>query len=336
MTHTKIMATLADVRCTPAFVRSLVEAGAAGFRINSAHVGPEEIASMVGVVRAVDPSVRILMDTKGPEIRFVAPEEPFILVEGETVSLVEDDAPSTASRLCVRVPLAEAVVKPGHCLLVDDGAAELCVTEVHPDGSLLTRVVRSARIDAAKTIASTDAVLPDLPAVSARDRLNIIAAREAGIDMIAHSFVRSADDVREVRRLIDGSPIELYAKIECRRAVDNLPEILDAADALLVARGDLGTQIPLWEIPALQMRIVALCRDAGKPAMVATQILESMISSPRPTRAELSDIALGVAEGASWLLLCGETARGEYPRQCVDIMRRTVEASEKAMPWTIC
>lgn len=326
---TNVMATMADVRCTPAFVEAMRRAGAEGFRINSAHVSPEKLLEMVATIRSVDPSLRILMDTKGPEIRTTAPAEPFTLAEGAEVTLRQGTEPSTARLIFSPAPICDMPLQPGHTLLVDDGGCRLEVTAADAC-SITARVVCGSLIDAAKTIASPDADLPSLPAVSERDRLIISAAHEAGIDMIAHSFVRSADDVRDVRALIDGSGIELYAKIECRQGVDRLDDILAEADALLVARGDLGTQIPLWEIPALQARIAAHCHAAGKPFMIATQMLESMTHAPRPTRAELSDVALGVWQGARWLLLCGETARGEYPVECVDMMRRTVDATVEA------
>lgn len=336
MQQTRVMATLADNRCTAEFVERMRQSGAAGFRINSAHVGPEQIAAMVSTIRSVDPSLKILMDTKGPEVRSTAPAAPFELQEDSIVELRSGNEPSTASDIYSPAPICEMKLQPGDTLLIDDGNALLEVIDADRE-RIRARVVRPALIDAAKTIASPEADLPWLPPVSERDRQNILAAREAGIDIIAHSFVRSADDVNAVRRLIDGTQIELYAKIECRQAVENLADILAAADALLIARGDLGTQFPLAQLPALQHRVATTCRRAEKPFMIATQMLESMTEHPTPTRAELNDIAVGVMQGADWLLLCGETARGKYPTECVKMMKSVVDATENSeLRCTIC
>lgn len=323
------MATLADNRATVDFVRSLRRAGMDSVRINSAHVDPQTLRRLVGLVRSVDPDIAILMDTKGPELRTTDVASPIVLSEGATLLFGYGEDSSSADRLlsASSADIAE-YISPGDTLKIDDGAIELRAEEPEADGLILCRVTRGGTIDARKTIALPGGKLPPLPAVSERDREMILAGAEEGIDMIAHSFVRSAADVEEVRRLIAGSSIELYAKIECRQAVERMEEIALAADGLLVARGDLATAIDIAEIPVVQYQALTLCRRLRRRSIVATQILQSMIASPSPTRAEVSDIALAVMEGAETLLLCGETAQGRYPEECVGVMRRTILSVE--------
>ena len=330
MPQTKIMATLADNRASAEFVRSLREAGLDSVRINSAHVTPEGLRRVVDLVRSVDPDIAILMDTKGPELRTTAPAAPIALAPGDLLMFGYGTEPSTSDRLlCASSPEICDSISPGDTLKIDDGAIELEVlTDADANGFISCRVSRGGSFDARKTIALPGGQLPPLPAVSDRDREMILAGVKAGIDMIAHSFVRSAADVEAVRSLIEGSDIELYAKIECRQGVEKMEEIARVADGLLVARGDLATAIDIAEIPVVQYRALMLCRSMSRRSIVATQILQSMISAPAPTRAEVSDIALAVMEGADTLLLCGETAQGSFPRECVDTMRRTILSVE--------
>lgn len=330
--QTEIMATVADIRCTPEFVAALRRAGIGSVRINSAHVDPDSIRRMTAIIRGVDPAIRLLMDTKGPEIRTTSLRdgiESVTLATGSTLTITGDpDSPTDATCIAIAVGGLDRHMKAGDTLLLDDGAIELSVTGTTA-GGVTARVERGSELGSRKTVAAPGVALPPLPAVSDRDRINIAAARECGFDMIAHSFVRSTADVEALRRELEGSDITLYSKIECAEAVDNLESILEASDGLLIARGDLGTQVPIERIPAIQHRIARLCREAGKSVIVATQMLDSMMQRPYPTRAEVSDIALAVMEHIGTLLLTGETARGEYPVECVDIMRRTIEETER-------
>ncbi len=327
--ETGIMATLSDVRATEAFVRSLRVAGADAVRINSAHVTPEMFCKMVEVVRSVDSRIRILMDTKGPEVRTSDAAEPMLLEIGDEVEIISTSGGELCSghRIYTAVAGLDRCVSPGTTVLIDDGLIAVEVGSVS-NGAICGRVVRGGTLESRKTIAFDRGELPPLPPVSRRDRLMLEAARDMRIDMIAHSFVRSREDVEAVRSVLADSGIELYAKIECRSAVANMDDIIDAADGVLVARGDLGTAYDLSEIPVLQHEILRRCHAASKPTIVSTQILQSMMESPQPTRAEVSDVALAVMEGADWLLLCGETAQGRYPAECVGFMRRTVESVE--------
>lgn len=327
------MATVADVRCTPEFVESLRRAGMRAVRINSAHVTGDRFRQMVATIRAVDPAIEILMDTKGPEVRTTALPHDVEISVGEAVDFTSGHEPSTPERIVVAVDDLHRYVAVSDELLVDDGELRFVVESI--EGAVVhTRAVNSGLLGSRKTVALPGGVVPPLPAVSERDRANIALAVECGIDMIAHSFVRSAADVRAVRELIAGSGIALYAKIECREALADLEAITHEADGLLVARGDLGTSIALEEIPAAQITAVEASKKAGKPTILATQILQSMIGRPTPTRAELSDVTLAVLEGFDYLLLCGETAQGDYPQQCVEFMSRTIETAQR-LPWQL-
>ena len=197
------------------------------------------------------------------------------------------------------------------------------------------RVIRGGVLGSRKTVALPGVELPPMPAVTVADREAIALAVEMKIDIVAHSFVRTAADVEAVRVLLGNADIQLYAKIETRSALDNLESIAAAADGLLVARGDLGTNIPLTAIPAAQYRVAQLAWKACKPVMISTQILNSMESAPAPTRAEMSDVALAVMERAAWILLCGETARGDWPRECVAVACEAIENTKDRMPYVV-
>lgn len=320
------MATLTLERCTPKFIMSLRKHGMDSVRINSAHVTPDELCAMVKTIRRTDSSIRILMDTKGAEIRTTDVAAPLTLKTGDTTTICHGETLSTAECIHVNCRGIESCSGYGTKVLIDDGDIQLKIIGVDDNG-IHCRVIEGGVVDGRKTVALPGTLLPHMPAVSEADRRCIEAAKSAGIDMIAHSFVRSAADVRDVRAIIGDADITVYAKIECEEAVEHLEDILAASDGLLVARGDLGTAIPMYEIPAIQHRVVSLCKQHHKPVIVSTQILQSMFESPDPTRAELSDIALAVMEGADTLLLCGETAVGLYPERCVEVMRKTIDST---------
>ncbi|MDE6650948.1 MAG: pyruvate kinase [Paramuribaculum sp.] len=333
MTHTQVMATIADTRATVPFIKALHSAGMMGIRINSAHVEPESIRSIISLVREVSQDIKILMDTKGPEMRTTAlgnGVESVSLSEGHTVLLTGGSAETTEHEIFVNVRRIGEFFKPGNRLFLDDGEISLIIKEIVGGDSVMCEVVKGGSLGSRKSLsASEDTVLPPLPAVSEKDKVNIAAALETGIDMIAHSFVRSAEDISELRDILAGTDTRLYAKIECREALENMKEIAEAADGLLVARGDLGAQIAIERVPAVQMRVMSMCKKLGKPVIVATQILHSMMTSPQPTRAEVSDIAFGTSLGAEWLLLTGETAKGDFPEECVRVMADTICETEK-------
>ncbi|MDE6826577.1 MAG: pyruvate kinase [Paramuribaculum sp.] len=325
-----VMATVADTMCTPEFIERLHSAGMTGVRINSAHASPEAIEAMVGVIRSVDPSISILMDTKGAEIRTTATldYEEIALAEGDEMRITEHaTAVTTGSVIAITASgICDKVVAGTHILL-DDGEVELEATG--NDGNELTcQVVKAGRLGARKTVSFQGVESPEaLPALTERDRAAIRAGIRAGIDIVAHSFVRSAADVEAVREELAGTDIKLFSKIECRRAIENFDEILSASDGLLCARGDLGAEVGIMYVPAVEMHTIAECRAASKPVIVATQFLQSMMDSPVPTRAEAADIAWAVMQGADTLLLCGETARGKYPEECVKWMKSVIDTT---------
>lgn len=336
MSHTRVMATVtASLTADSRLVSRMLRAGMDGVRINSAHVTPSQLKEMTAALRAIDPDIVILMDTKGPEMRTTALPAPVELVEGDTLNIVSDtdDQPSSAGCIRVNVPDLHHHLRAGQQLQFDDGEITAEVTAVEGE-TVKARVTGGGTLGSRKTMNADGFDSLYLPAVSRRDEMNIRAGIEAGIDIIAHSFVRSADDVMAVKALAGDSGVKVYAKIECCPAIERMDEIIDAADGILVARGDLGTAVDPCRIPVIQADVIMRCRHAGRQTIVATQIMQSMIDSPRPTRAEISDIALGVFEGADWLLLCGETAQGHYPAECVEIMRRTIQETEKSK-WKI-
>lgn len=336
-TYTRVMATLTPHRCTSAMVKRLHQAGMAGVRINSAHTTPDSFRRMVSVIRAVDPSIAILVDTKGPEVRttaFPQADTEVELSQGDVIEILEGSEPCSGSSIYIGVHGIGDTLRRAPRVLIDDGAIELEAIEP-ADSGVRARVIRGGTLGSRKTVALPGMELPPMPAVTEADRQAIALAVELGIDIIAHSFVRTAADVEAVRALLGETGIQLYAKIETRSALDNLDSIVAAADGLLVARGDLGTNIPLAAIPEAQYRVASAGCRARKPVMISTQILHTMESAPTPTRAEMSDVALAVMERAEWILLCGETARGTYPEECVMAARRAIEYSTGKLPYVV-
>ena len=333
-----IMATVTAAQTAePSLIQQMRNAGLNGVRINSAHVSPNKLKEMIGQIRAIDPEITILMDTKGPEMRTTALESPISFSAGDTIHITSDtnDNPSSESCIRINVPMLQSHLSLGQNIEFDDGEISASITDIN--GEMITACVTSGgTLGSRKTMTADGFDSSYLPAVNLRDKLNIQAAKEAGIDIIAHSFVRSAEDVTAVKDLVSGSNTKVFAKIECEPALERLNEIINTADGILVARGDLGTAIDPCRIPAIQAKIIALCIKANCPTIVATQIMQSMMENPRPTRAELSDIALGVMQGVDWLLLCGETAQGKYPVNCVEIMNRTIKTTQQAeLQWKI-
>lgn len=336
--NTLVMATVTAAQTAePSLIQQMRNAGLNGVRINSAHVSPEKLKEMIAQIRAIDPDITILMDTKGPEMRTTALDSPICFAEGNVIKITSDteDTPSSIDCVRINVPLLHKHLTIGQQVEFDDGEIAATITEIN-DEIITARVTTGGTLGSRKTMTAEGFDSSYLPAVSLRDRLNIEAASEAGIDIIAHSFVRSKQDVEAVKDLIPDSPTQVFAKVECQPAINRLDEIISAADGILVARGDLGTAVDPCCIPVLQAKIIARCRQSKCPTIVATQIMQSMMENPRPTRAEISDIAFAVIEGADWLLLCGETAQGRYPVNCVEIMNRTIQITQQAnLQWKI-
>lgn len=334
---TKIVATVSDRRCDVDFIRSLYEAGMNAVRINTAHASLKGAEEVVRNVRQVSDKIAIMIDTKGPEIRLTGMAEGFEggfpVAAGDMLTIkgtsVEADIKSSPEMLYMTDPSIYKDVPVGARILIDDGELELIVKEKR-DEMLFCRVSNKGKIKAYKSV-NIPGVAIDLPSITAKDKEYILWAIENDIDFIAHSFVRSKEDVLAVKKIIKehNSPIKIISKIENREGVTNIDEILTETYGVMVARGDLGVEIPAEEIPVTQRYIVSKCVEAKTPVIIATQMLHSMMSNPRPTRAEVSDIASAIYQRVDAIMLSGETANGDYPEESVETMARIASQIEK-------
>src|SRR5215469_17972328 len=316
---TKIVATLGPASSTPAQLKALFEAGADVFRINMSHTPRLSLAELHSHVRALEREekrpIGILVDLQGPKIRLgeLAGGEAD-LREGSRVKLVLGRTGSEKAVVPIPHPEIFAALKPNDRLLIDDGRIGVRIDSVSPDAAsaiVLTGGIARNR----KGVNLPDTILP-IPALTEKDRSDVEAALNLGVDWVALSFVQRPDDVAELKKIVSGRAAVL-AKIEKPKALDWLTEILDLTDALMVARGDLGVELPLESVPIRQKEITRAARSVGKPAVVATQMLESMIQFAAPTRAEVSDVATAVFDGADAVMLSAETAAGRYPAEAV-------------------
>jgi pyruvate kinase len=326
----RILATLGPASDTPEMVRRLSEAGADAFRLNMSHGGHADHLRRIEAIRALEQELErpttILADLQGPKLRVGRFQgDKAELVAGQTFVFDRDDGAGDSSR--VNLPHREIfeAVAPGARLLVDDGKLVFRIVSVERERIEATVEV-GGTISNNKGLNLPDVLLP-LAALTEKDRSDLAFALEQGVDWIALSFVQRPEDVAEARRLIGGKAA-LLAKIEKPAAIDRLDGILELADAVMVARGDLGVELPPEEVPPLQKRIVEAARRMGRPVVVATQMLESMITTPSPTRAEVSDVATAVYDGADAIMLSAESASGEYPYESVAMMNRIATRAE--------
>lgn len=332
MKHTKIVATISDQRCEVEFIDSLYKAGMNVVRLNTAHMVEEGLSRVVNNTRAVSDRIGILMDTKGPEVRTTVnvDKEPIPFRTGEKVKLAGDPDKET-SHDCIYVSYknfaSDLVV--GSDVLIDDGDLELKVIEKQPD-YLLCEVGNDATLGNRKSV-NVPGVRINLPSLTEKDRKNILWAIDNQLDFIAHSFVRNKQDVLDIQRILDenNSPIKIIAKIENQEGVDNIEEILEVAYGVMIARGDLGIEVPAEKIPGIQRTLIRKCVEMKKPVIVATQMLHSMITNPRPTRAEVTDIANAIYYRTDALMLSGETAYGKYPLEAVQTMTKVAREAER-------
>lgn len=327
---TKIVATISDRRCDVELLQKLFDAGMNVVRLNTAHQDPEGMKRVIDNVRAVSNNIGILVDTKGPEVRTTACEQPIHFTKGQTVHVIGDPTTLTTPE-CIAVSYHNFVndLRVGSHILIDDGAIGLIVYGKEED-HLVCTVENDATLGARKSV-NVPGVRINLPSLTKKDRANIVFAVENDLDFIAHSFVRSKDDVMDVRQILNehNSNIRIIAKIENQEGVDNIDEIIEAADGVMVARGDLGIEVPEQFIPGIQRRLIEKCIRAHKPVIVATQMLQSMISNPRPTRTEVTDIANAVYSHTDALMLSGETAYGDYPVKAVEVMANIAWQAER-------
>ena len=327
----KILATLGPASSDSAMLRRLFEAGADIFRINMSHTPHDKMRELVATIRNVESSygrpIGILVDLQGPKLRLGAFADGAVqLQNGQSFTLDNDQAPGDANRVYLPHPEILAALRPGHTLLLDDGKVKLIAEETSPTRAV-TRIVVGGRMSDRKGVSLPDTDLP-VSAMTPKDRADLDAALNTGVDWIALSFVQRADDVLEAKKIIRGRAA-VMAKIEKPQAIDRLADIIEAADALMVARGDLGVEMPLERVPGLQKQMTRMGRRAGKPVVVATQMLESMIQAPVPTRAEVSDVATAVYEGADAIMLSAESAAGKYPVEAVLTMNKIGEEVER-------
>lgn len=334
---TKIIATISDKRCGVDFIRSLFEEGMNVVRLNSAHLGEEGISAIVRNCREVSPRIGVMIDTKGPEIRTTTNEDPQSVIpfhEGMLVQFAGNTSEPTTSRL-INLNYAEIArdVRPGLHFLIDDGELDFEILNVDADAGLITaRCLNDGNLGSRKSVNIPGCDI-NLPSLSERDKRTLAVAARLGVDFVAHSFVRNADDVMAVRRELDmlGSDMKIISKIENQQGVDNFDSILEASYGIMIARGDLGIEVSAERIPVIQHEMIERCIATHHPVIVATQMLHSMIANPRPTRAEVSDIANAVYQRADCLMLSGETANGRYPVEAVRTMASVAAEVERSL-----
>ena len=329
---TKIICTVSDNNCEVDFLKSLYEGGMDVVRLNSAHATIEGAQKVVDNVRKVSDKIAILIDTKGPEIRLTPMDTAvgFVLNEGEKIKILcSVDGLCSPSGLYTNCESFVKDVPVGAHVLIDDGSADLLVVDKHDD-HLVCEAQNTSVIKGRKSI-NVPGVVIELPSLTDKDRMFINWAIDADIEFIAHSFVRTRNDLAEINEIIRNrnSHLKIISKIENQQGIDNLEEILNDCYGVMIARGDLGVEIPAEKIPHIQKAMIQKCRARKKPVIVATQMLHSMIDNPRPTRAEVTDVANAIAQSADAIMLSGETAFGKYPVEAVRTMCRIAEESEK-------
>lgn len=328
---TKIVATISDLRCEVDFIQQLYNEGMNVVRMNSAHLKPEGFHKIINNVRAVSKNIAILMDTKGPEIRTTAAaNDGLSLVMGQKIKLTGNpDLVSTTECIAVNYPFFVRDLKVGDHVLIDDGETEM-VVDSKDDDYLYCTIQNNGQVGSRKSVNVPGARF-NLPSLTEKDKGNILLAIEYGLDFIAHSFVRNKEDLMEIQEILDAhkSPIKIISKIENQEGVDNIDEIIEHCYGVMVARGDLGIEVPQEKIPGIQRRLIRKCVTANKPVIVATQMLHTMIKNPRPTRAEITDIANAIFYRTDALMLSGETAYGDYPVEAVRTMAKVAEEAEK-------
>lgn len=330
MKQTKIVASISDRRCDVDFIRQLFYAGMNVVRMNTAHASAEGLKEIIRNTRSVSSHIGILIDTKGPEIRTTGCESPIAYKTGDVVKIFGRPEMDTQHDIInlTYVNFANDVHEGDH-ILFDDGALDMKVIGINGP-AVIAQVQNDGKLGSRKSV-NVPGVHIDLPSLTEKDVKNINLAIDEDIDFIAHSFVRNAGDVRAVQEILDsrGSDTKIISKIENQEGVDNIDEIIEASYGIMIARGDLGIEVPIERIPGIQRNIIRKCVHARKPVIVATQMLHTMIDNPRPTRAEVTDIANAIYYSTDALMLSGETASGKYPVEAVETMAQIAEQAEK-------
>lgn len=337
MKRTRIVSTIGPVSGEILILEKMMEAGLDLARLNFSHGAREEHLKRITAVREAatrtGKNIAILMDTKGPEVRLCRLERPVQLNAGQNVILIPEGCRPGGNCLPVSYANLSRDVKPGNKVFLADGQIELKVISSGID-NVECEVIHGGEVSGQKGVNLPEVKL-DLPFLSDEDRADILFGIEHGVDFIALSFVRTEQDILTVRRMLEkhNSHAQIIAKIESREGLANLSGIIRSSDGIMIARGDLGIYLPIEEVPLVQKEIVKICSEAGKPVIIATQMLETMINNPRPTRAEVSDVANAILDGADAVMLSGETAIGRYPVESVEMMKRIAEKVEDSLPY---
>lgn len=329
-THTKILATIGPSSATKEQLSRLIDAGADAFRVNFSHGTHAEHRERIKIIRALEKEkgrlISILADLQGPKLRVGNfKEDKVLLKEGQKFTLDLDNTPGDETRVCLPHKEIFEALKPGEVLLVNDGYIALKVESCNKK-SAVTTVKVGGYISSHKGVNLPNTKL-NISAITEKDREDLKFALKNGVDWIGLSFVQKAEDVREIKKMVNGKA-RVISKLEKPSAIDDLENIIKESDGIMVARGDLGVECPIQVVPVLQKKIVKLCRLYARPVIIATQMLESMIVNPTPTRAEVSDVATAVYDGADAVMLSAETAAGKYPVQAVKMMHSIVKQVE--------
>ena len=339
---TKIICTMGPNADNEETLRALIANGMDVARFNFSHGDYEEQKARMDLLKRVRKEmhkpIAILLDTKGPEIRTGVLENggKVLLKEGEEFTLTATETAGNEKKVYQTYPQLAKDVKPGDTILIDDGLIGLKVKEIQ-DKDIVCQVINGGELGQRKGI-NVPNVSVNLPGITAKDKKDIIFGIEQGIDFIAASFVRNADAVREIRTILkehNAEHIEIISKIENSEGIENLDKIIQASDGIMVARGDMGVEIPAYEVPHVQKMIVEKCNQKYKPVIIATQMLDSMIRNPRPTRAEVTDVANAIREGTDAIMLSGETAMGKYPVEALQMMVKIAESTEQYMDYDV-
>ncbi len=335
MRKTKIIGTLGPKTRDIDSIRKIISTGIDGIRINFSHdnheIHGETVKKVIQVRKELDRPIPLILDTKGPEIRtgIMKDDKDYRLNIGETFILTTEEIEGDHTRVSVTHKDLPSDLEKGSRILIDDGLIELKVKTL-TGTEIECSIENGGMLGSRKGINIPD-VSVNLPALTEKDLADIKFGAEVGFDYIAASFIRSAADVMKIRQILEengGSDIQIIAKIENREGVNNIDEILEVADAIMVARGDLGVEIPAEEVPIVQKNLIKKANKVGKPVITATQMLDSMIRNPRPTRAEASDVANAIFDGTSGIMLSGETAKGDYPLEAIGMMDRIAKTAE--------
>ena len=334
--RTNIVGTIGPASESEEMLTKLVNTGLNVTRINFSHGGYEENAVKIDTIKKVrkelNKPIGLMLDTKGPEIRtgkLESGDEKVVIEEGQEFTFLYDDVIGNNTKTSIGYKNLYQDVVPGAKILVDDGAIEFEVVEIKGK-DIVCKALNTGRLGSRKTV-NVPGLKLNLPALSPKDIDDITKGVKAGFDFIAASFVRRASDVQEIRKLLNdngGERVQIISKIESQEGIDNFEEILALSDGIMVARGDMGVEIPMEQVPIVQKHFIKRCNQVGKPVITATQMLETMTSNPRPTRAEVSDVANAVYDVTSCIMLSGECAMGKYPVECVETMVKISKSIE--------